>query len=1000
MFGSYMPTRFLRPLALVAALAGAVGCAARPVQGRPDPPHPAAGVAPVQAPGAAILAASDLPAPIARPLPGDELGVTVHRLSNGLTVYISTDRHEPRFTAWIAVRAGSRHDPPGSTGLAHYLEHMMFKGTRRLGTIDFEKERPHLDRIAALYRELRRAQSAAQRAAISAQIDGENQKDAAYAIPNEMDQLCAALGITGVNALTDEEATIFQDDVPANKLAEWAAIEGDRFQNVQFRQFLPELEAVYEEKNGALDNPSDRVFEALLLQLFPQHPYGTQTTIGTIEHLKTPAYGDMEDFHRRWYVPNNMAIVLAGDVDAAHALPVIERAFAGMRPAPLEPPAPGKIVPLGGRKQVSIRAEGEQSVFVAWPTVPIGHPDRVALEVLDLLVDNPVGGLLSRELVLPQKVPRASSLYHHMREAGFWAMTATAREGQGLAEVERLLVGVARVVAAGDFRQEDLDAVVLDEEIVEKQALESNEERAERIAEAYADHVAWPVASSHLGAMRRVTRADIMRVARKYLGADHVVVRREHGEFRPPRIEKPAITPIAIDLQRESPLAREVKAMAAPPLEPEWLVEGRHYERIELPAGPMIAARNRRHDLFDVTYSFDLGARRRRLLCVALDLLDRSGDAEMSAAALRRRLFEMGTVIRTECSADETVIDVSGVDRNLDASVQLLERWLRTARFDDGVLAALVANTISQRGDATRDPQTIAQALGEYAALGAASSFLTVPSNEELRAARAGELRALLASLPDDEHRTTYFGPRPAAEAARAIALGGRARHRRVAPRDPVRYRRVHGTRILLVSRKVAQSQVRVAFRRPPLARGQRALGRMYSEYMGGHMGALVLQEIREARGLAYEAWAGYDGGDQLRDESALVAVMGTQSDKTVDALATLVRLLHAPPIREARFAVARRSLDEDYRASRVDPRQAPGWVEAWDELGERSDPRPREWARVKSLAPADLAAFAARAAAGPIVISVMGDADRIDRAALARIGTIEEVPLSRLFGY
>jgi len=1003
MFAAYMAPRSWRSLALAAALAGAVTCAGPSPRGNhggdPAGRAPGAGPGDAAAPGsrAAILAASDLPAPLARPLAGDGLGVTVHRLSNGLTVYISTDRQQPRFSAWIAVRAGSRHDPPGSTGLAHYLEHMMFKGTRRLGTVDFARERPHLDRIAALYRQLRGAAPAG-RAAITAQIDDETQKSAAYAIPNEMDALCAALGITGVDAVTDAEVTIFQDDVPSNRLAAWAAIEGDRFQNAQFRLFLPELEVVYEEKNGALDNPTDRVFEALLRQLFPRHPYGTQTTIGTVESLKTPAYGDMEAFYRRWYVPNDMAIVLAGDVDAAHALPVLERAFGAMRPAPLAPPAPGELVPLGGRKQVVIRAEGEQSVLVAWPTVPIGHPDQVALEVLDLLVDNPVAGILSRELVLPQKVPRAGSIVHHLREAGYWAMTATAREGQRLDQVEKLLIGVAGELAAGEFRQQDLDAVVLDEEIAEKQALESNQARAERIAEAYADHVAWPVAARHLDAMRRIRRDDIMRVARKYLGRDHVVVWREHGELHPPRIEKPAITPVAIAPGRRSQLAREVEAMPAVPLQPEWLVEGRDYERLALPAGPMIAARNRRHDLFEVTYTFDLGSRRKRLLCAALELFDRSGDRDMSAAELKRRLFEMGTAIRSQCDADKTVIDVSGVDRNLEPSIRLLERWLRTARFDGGVLAALVANTISQRRDEMRDPQAIGQALAEYAARGEDSAFLTVPSNRELRAARAGQLRALLASLPDHQHRTAYFGPRAGAEAARVIALG--AHHRRVAPRDPVRYRRARRTRIFLVSRKVAQSQVHVAIPQPPLARERRALARLYSEAMGGHMGAVVVQEIREARGLAYDAWAGYDPGDRARDESALEATMGTQSDKTVEALATLVRLLRAPPIHEARTEVARRSLDQEVRASRVDPRQAPAWVESWDELGERSDPRPREWAQVKAAAPAELAAFAARAGTGPLLISVMGDADRIDRAALARIGSVEEVPLSRLFGY
>jgi predicted Zn-dependent peptidase len=995
------PRSTFGPSLSLCAISLAAACSSAPRGGDAPTgaaPAPADGADQDAAARAAILTSSDLPEPLAQPLSGDPLAVTIHRLSNGMTVYISTDRQQPRFTAWIAVRAGSRHDPASSTGLAHYLEHMLFKGTRQLGTLDFDRERPHLERIARLYDELRRASTPEQRAALVKQIDAETQKSAAYAIPNEMDQLYAALGIAEINAFTEEEQTVYVCDVPANKLEQWAAIEGDRFQNAQFRLFLPELESVYEEKNASLDSPQERVYEALLANLFPRHPYGTQTTIGTVEHLKTPAYADTVAYYRRWYVPNNMAVVLAGDIDAARALPALERAFGAMQPARLEPPAPGALPRLGGRKQVVVQAEGEQAVVIGWPTVAIGHPDRVALEVMDMLVDNSVSGLLNLELVLTQKVPRASSFGRYLGEAGFWAMSATAREGQSLDEVEKLLAGLVGKLQAGQFRQEDLDAIVLDTEIDEKEALESNEARVSRMVTAYAHRLPWPEAASHLARMRKVTRDDVVRVAKKYLGPDLVVVRRVRGAFQPPKIEKPAITAVAIDSKRESQLAREVKAMPVVPLEPEWLVEGKHYERVALPAGSMIASRNRRHDLFTVTYRFELGSKRRRLLCHALELLDRSGAEGMSPAELKRKLFAMGTAIRTDCSAEETALTVSGVDRNMEPSVQLLERWLRTAVFDDSTVEALVANRVSQRNDEMQEPQAIGQALGEYITRGADSRFLTVPSNRELKAARGSALRPLLASLPDHQHRTTYFGPRSGAEAAKVIALG--ARHRRVAPRDPVRYRRARGTQIFLVGRKVAQSQVRIAAPRPPLAREDRPLARLYSEYMGGNMGALVFQEIREARGLAYTAWAGYSAGSRRRDETALLAVLGTQSDKTLDALTTMLGLLRQTPLQESRFAVARGTLDEEYRASRVDPRAAPSWVQAWDDRGETSDPRPREWERLRALDPAALAEFAARAASGATLISIMGNDERFDRQALVEIGQVQIVPVNRLFGY
>jgi len=595
-------------------------------------------------------------------------------------------------------------------------------------------------------------------------------------------------------------------------------------------------------------------------------------------------------------------------------------------------------------------------------------------------------------------VPSAGSSAVFLGEAGFWEMTAVAREGQSLDEVEKLLLPVVGKLSAGEFRQEDLDAVVLDAEIEAKERLESNEARAEEMMDAYVHHLPWQAAVSQLDAMRAVTREDVMRVSRQYLGQACVVVRRVRGETHPPKIEKPAITPVAIDAGRESALAREVKAMPAPPLEPEWLVEGVDYERVALPAGTMIASRNRRHDLFAVTYRFELGSRRRRLLCHALALLDRSGAEGFTAAELKRRLFAMGTTIDTECDGDETALSVSGVDRNMAASVQLLERWLRTARFDEKTVAALAANEISRRNDEMQEPEAIGQALAEYTARGADSRFLTVPSDRELRAASPGGLRALLAALPDFQHRTTYFGPRPAEEAARAVALG--RRHRPVPARDPVRYRRSAGTRIFLVSRKLAQSQLHIAAPQPPIARDDRVLARLYSLYMDGHMGAVVSQEMREARGLAYSAWAAYAAGVRPKDQSAVLAFVGTQSDKTVDALTTMLALLHRPPVDESRFAVARRALDEEYRASRVDPRAAPAWVQSWDDRGESSDPRPREWQLLETLDASALADFATRAASGPFLLGIMGNPDRAGRAALAHLAPLAPIPASSLFGY
>ena len=226
-------------------------------------------------------------------------GATVHRLSNGPTVYISTDRQKPRFNAWIAVRTGSRNDPADSTGLAHYLEHMLFKGTDELGTLDFAAEKPLADQSAALYKQLRATSDPEARKRIFAELDALNQQISKHSVPNEMSRLYSSINVEGLNAFTSFDQTVYIADVPANRIDAWATVEGERFRDPVFRHFYSELEAVYEEKNLSLDSPDRRVFEQLFKGLFPSHPYGTQTTIGEIEHLKSPAFQDAGDYFNR-----------------------------------------------------------------------------------------------------------------------------------------------------------------------------------------------------------------------------------------------------------------------------------------------------------------------------------------------------------------------------------------------------------------------------------------------------------------------------------------------------------------------------------------------------------------------------------------------------------------------------------------------------------------------------------------------------------------------------
>lgn len=974
-----------------------IGCKAR-LDARPPMHQGEGGDATAKAESVeAILAASDLPPTLEEPIPSDPMAVTVHRLSNGMTVYISTDRQKPRFVGWIGVRAGSRHDPPDSTGLAHYLEHMLFKGTDDYGTLDADAEAPHVERVRELYAELREADPD-RRKSILKEIDRETQEIAKYAVPNELDRMYAAMGVEGTNAFTSFEQTVYIGDIPSNRLDAWAIVEAERFADPVFRLFLPELEAVYEEKNLSLDNPYRRVNEALYRTLFPRHPYGTQTTIGSVEHLKTPAYQDMVDYFDRWYAPNNMAIVLAGDVDPETALPVLEKTFSRLRPRRLGPPTPGELSPPKGRQVTEVVAEGEEGISIAWHTVPQAHEDVPVLAVMDRVLDDAKVGLLNVELELTQRVPEAGSYHGSLVEAGYFLVRARARHDQTPEELEALLMGVVQKLKKGEFTEADVEAVKLQESVRQKLELEFPFARASKMMDAFIARMPWEAVLEGDRRFQQVTREDVIRVANRYLGDDRVVVIKRKGKPEIPKLEKPEITPVEIDASRKSAFAQEIERMPVAQLEPEWAEKGKHYVHRPLPAGDLVAAVNERNDLFSLEYRFRRGYRKAPLLCYALDLFELSGSGDASAEALQKQLYALGSSVSTSCDAEYSSIEISGLDAKLEETLALVDRWLADPRFDSDLLDRHYESTLTRRRDHLEEDRILTGALDLYAKYGKESAWLKHPSNAQLRKADAKAIRNLITTVMDWEHDTLYFGPRRAEEVASVVARG--KKHKKTGEVWVRRYRPVKRSTVFFLHKDGAKANVRLVIPQGKLPREERPVARLVSEYLSGNMSALVFQELRESRGLAYTASARYDSGRRTSDETGLLGFLSTQADKTPVAIETFLGLLRNGEVQPDRLAGAKVSLDQEYRATRIDPRWITHWVLSWNELGEKEDPRPWEWASVLATEVDVVETFVKRFVDAPVIIAIVGDRSRVGLEQLERIAEIREVTPEDLFSY
>lgn len=922
------------------------------------------------------------PALVPTPVAGDPLEATVHRLKNGMTVYLASDPSQPSVTAHITVRAGSTFDPHASTGLAHYLEHMLFKGTETLGTIDYAQEKPHLDKIAELYKQLRKPGASADAAPILAEIDRETQIAAKWEVPSDYWNLYQRLGATDQNAFTHEDYTQYLVTIPKNRLSQWARIEADRFAHPVFRMFWTELEAVYEEKNLQMDNPDDRAEEAMMAALYAGNGYG-QSAIGEIEHLKKPAFGDMVDFFERYYTPQNMAITLAGDVDES-VLPLLDQAFAVFTRPPGRAHETKPVTPLNGRQEISVVVPSQEGIWMAWQAVKASDPDADALHVMDaLMMDNQRAGLLQKDLLQDQKVANASSSPNLFREVGDYALYLDALENQTLAQLEQLALAVVGKLQRGEFTDEDLATAKVSLEIDDAHQLESNPGRAWRMESTFVLDEDWTTAATKLARRKAVTKQDVMRVATKYLGANYLVVKRVRAESTPQKITKPPITPIQADKRPPSALAKEILAMPVAPLPEPPALGG--FTR----TGDVISVANPRNQLGSIAFHYEYGQLDDRLACFALSMLPHTGAKGVSAADIQRQLHVQGVTLTVDCDRTRSTITLSGLDANLTAGMTFLRAQLAEPVLDAATVAQQLALAKTERAATIGDPEQVGLALHDYALHDKQSEFLVVPTTAQLAAAKPAQLAKLLHGMLDRAHRTVYFGNRT--DVAALVKLGPATSKPPV--RAPLALRT--GTAIFATDLQEAHTRIWTAWPRGKTTPDERALGRVYTEYLTW----LLWDDVRDTRGLAYDTDGGYEPGERAPDPATGWAFVATQRDKAHDALDAMLHGADSP-IEEPRLVRAKTVLAESYRARRLLPREIGPKLIEWEDEGESGDPRADRAKRITAVTAEALEAWRKTVTTGAKIIAIAGDLSQLDQAKLKALAPTKTIQISQLFGY
>ena len=469
---------------------------------------------------------------------GDLSKTRIYTLDNGLKVYLSVNKEEPRIQTFIAVRTGSKNDPAETTGLAHYLEHLMFKGTGKFGVTDSVKEAPLLADIEQRYEQYRKLTDPEERRAAYRGIDSVSQVAAQYFIPNEYDKLMAAIGAEGTNAYTSNDVTCYTEDIPSNEVENWARIQSDRFQNMVIRGFHTELEAVYEEYNIHLTDDTDKLFNALMAKLFPNHPYGTQTTIGTQEHLKNPSITNIKEYFSHWYVPNNVAICMAGDFDPDEVIATIDKYFGSWQPGAVPDGSPSGLVPQPQFPALAPITEPQDTSVIGLEaeTVWFGYRfDRASslqadtLQVVGQMLNNGTAGLIDLDINQQMKAAEAWGGVMTMMDYSMFILGGTPRDGQTLDEVRALLLEEIDKLKAGQFSDDLLPSVINNLKLQYYNSLESNRARANMFVQAFINGTPWEQEVQSLDRVEGITKEQIVDFAQRHFANNYVTVYKRQG---------------------------------------------------------------------------------------------------------------------------------------------------------------------------------------------------------------------------------------------------------------------------------------------------------------------------------------------------------------------------------------------------------------------------------------------------------------------------------------
>ncbi len=939
-------------------------------------------------------------------------GLSVYKLENGLTVYLWEDHDQPDVHGYTITRAGSIDEPETATGLAHYLEHMLFKGTETIGALDWEKEKPLYEQVLSLYEELSQTDDSKERDAIQLKINEASRAAAQYSATDEFSNLVQGIGGENLNAFTTYDFTAYFNTFPSYELERWLTLYTDRLINPVFRTFQAELENVFEEYNMYLDDNETHVRNFVSEKLYEGHPYA-RDVIGYPEDLKNPKLRQLIEFFNTWYVPNNMALVLVGDFSSEEARPLIEKTFGKLQPKPLPIREPYDNTSFDTNEHYKAALGYMPELIWGYKGVPVGHKDEQLLEFALSLLSNDMNiGLLDR-LAVDSKVMVAQAALDSRRDAGrVMLITIPYMDPEtGVytsdKKTEELVFAEVEKLCKGDFSDRLLESVRENYRQNYERMLEYAEEKTSLLMQAFAYNQPVEKLLEEMEAVSTYSREDVKRVAELYLTAPSKFFSIAEGNPKKNKLPKPQIKPIdppqGVSAYYEA--FQNIPTGAVKPIFCNFdeVDRGLLYDNVRL-----FRTANTKNSIFTLRLKYGIGTEKSPLLDYAVQLMNLAGvqgNPGMSANEFREQLAELGGKCSYAVDDSWLYVDIEGNEDKMEDIIKLVNLQMLFPDFggDDTQLNNVKGQAYMSRRMEKRNTDICASAFYQYVLYGDKSPFINRPSLTQIMELTPAKLSAEFHKALDYALDIHYVGTLSIDSVA--VLLKDRLpmqefAHATESPIERTRWQYPEAQVFFLPDKEMQQAKVYFFTEGEPYSIKEAVAYNAFNEYYGDGFSGIVMNEIREKRSLAYTAVGAFQKPQLQGRNTFFVGYVGTQSDKVNDVLDVYMNLIDSMPLLPENMERLRIHLRQMALADKPSFRRKSQVYADWMRLGYNYDPAIMQVREIQRLKFEQIEQFyQTRLQGKSMVIAIMGDPKQINLKAIpARCGKVKKVQKSRIF--